>query len=162
MVHDGRVALLTLVAELGAEVDRIDRAVQACIDADRLLAEPDVHVVTMYGAAALLESFYTGVEKALRRVAAWSGSVPRGEAWHRDLLEASRLDIPGVRPAVLSLESAAQLERYLTFRHRFRNLYVFDLDVAQLRPLLAAVPETWRGVRGDLLGFARRLESWVQ
>ena len=58
------------------------------------------------------------------------------------------LDIPSVRPAVLATGSAAHLERFLSFRHRFRNLYVFDLDGAQLRPLLETVPPAWAMVRG--------------
>ena len=96
----------------------------------------------------------TGVEKALRRIAAWSGSMPKGESWHRELLESMTLDVPTLRPAALTRESAAGLERYLTFRHRFRNLYFWDLDPTQLTPLLEGLPDAWTSARTDLAHFA--------
>jgi len=56
------------------------------------------------------------------------------------LLDHMLLDVPGVRPPVLSEQTVRQLERFLAFRHRFRNLYLFDLDP----DLLARCSDRWR------------------
>jgi len=36
-------------------------------------------------------------------------------------LEASELDVPKIRPAVLGTDAIKVLDPYLSFRHRFRN-----------------------------------------
>jgi hypothetical protein len=64
------------------------------------------------------------------------------------------LSLPGVRPPVLRAESARAAERYLDFRHKFRNLYFFDLDWALLEPLLRDLPGVFHLVREDLEAFA--------
>jgi hypothetical protein len=69
------------------------------------------------------------VEKALSRVARQFGSLPRGDAWRRDLLHAMALEVLELLPRVLSRNAASRLEPFLAFRHRVRNLYLFSLDV---------------------------------
>lgn len=152
-----RLRLLALVAELGDEVDRVTRTVDEITAAGAVLdAAPDDRLA-LYGSAALLETFYTGVEKALQRVARHFEGLPVGDSWHRELLATMALDIPGVRPAVLQRGTAAELDRFLSFRHRFRNLYLFDLETSPVRALLGAAPRTWSMARADLVGFAATL-----
>jgi hypothetical protein len=68
-------------------------------------------------------------------------------------------DRPGVRPRVLLPETAADLDEYLAFRHRYRNLYMFDLRWEPMRTLLERAPEVWARVRADLLTFVEALEQ---
>ena len=51
------------------------------------------------------------------------------------------------------------LEPYLAFRHRFRNLYLFDLDVRLVLPLLADAPAAWSAASADLTAFAAHLAA---
>lgn len=150
--------LRLLAAELRDESTRIARTVCELEEAAALVAAPDATRMYLYAAAALLETYYTGIEKALSRIATVTGTMPVGQGWHRQLLRDSMLDLPGVRPAVLSAPTATVLERFLGFRHRFRNLYLFDLDRELILPLLRDAPAVWRQVRGDLGVFGEAME----
>ena len=115
----------------------------------------------MYGAAALLESFYTGMEKALRRIATSLGGMPQGEGWHRDLLASMTLALDGIRPAVLTAATAAAIDPYLAFRHRFRDLYVFALERAPMLTLLSRATAAQQAFDTDVRAFVAELRRWV-
>lgn len=155
--------LRRLAAELEQEVERIDRTVTEAQRAQTKLEtrdENNVERLFVYGAAALLDTFYSGVEKTLARIApTLNGGVPEGPAWHRRLLENMTLAIKDVRPAVLRLETARQLDPFLAFRHRFRNLYLFDLEGEPILALLDDLASTWSNVRADLMDFAAILRN---
>jgi hypothetical protein len=109
----------------------------------------------------MLASFYTGMEKALRRIAVTLGGMPAGEGWHRDLLTSMTLSIEGLRPAVLGAEAARAIDPYLAFRHRFRNLYVFDLERAPMSTLLAGGAAAYALFERDVRAFIARLKDWI-
>jgi hypothetical protein len=122
MGADAGSRLRLLAAELRAELPRIDRTVAELAEARERIAEPDAQRLFLDAAAALLETVYTGVEQALARIATTTTGVPAGNAWHRQLLEQATLDLPKVRPAILSSATARRLDGDPAFRHRFRNL----------------------------------------
>lgn len=159
MAADSAAKLRLLAAELRAEQRRLALTVAELSAAVDAIGRPDSTRLQLYGAAALLETFYSGVEKALMRIAAAIGSPPEGAAWHRQLLVDSTLDLPQIRPAVLSEPAARLLEPYLAFRHRFRNLYLFDLDPGLVLPLLTDAPAAWAAVATDLGRFAAHLDA---
>lgn len=92
--------------------------------------------------AAMLHSFYTGIENIFKRVTiALDDEVLRGEAWHRELLQ--RMTRPGSnRPRLLTTELHDALLDYLRFRHVFRSAYSFDLDWQKMAPLVLRVEQT--------------------
>jgi hypothetical protein len=149
--------LLRLAAELRSELEYIDRTVS---DAQPLLLSVPGERITLYASAALLDTFYTRVEKAFRRIAAELGGLPEGHGWQRALLENMALDIPEVRPAVLSVPTVKALSRFLSFRHRFRNLYLVELEPAPLATLVQELAPSWSSARAEIenfLGFLGRL-----
>lgn len=158
MAVDSASRLRLLAAEVRAELARCERTATEIEPARRTITEPGHPRLALYGAAALLETFYTGVEKALTRIAIAMGGVPEGASWHRRLLDDATLDLPKLRPPVLSESTARMLEPYLAFRHRFRNLYLFDLDAGLVAPLLADLPTAWEATAGDLAGFAAEID----
>ena len=94
--------------------------------------------------AAMLHSFYTGIENIFKRVTVEVDSERvQGDAWHRELL--LRMKLPGAhRPSLLSSELHDALLEYLRFRHVFRHAYSFDLDWQKMSPLVLNVEETLR------------------
>ena len=143
--------LLRLAAELRSELGSIDRTVS---DAQPLLSAPGERI-TIYASAALLDTFYTRAEKAFRRIETELAGVPEGPDAERTLLENMALEIPEVRPAVLSLGTVKTLSRFLGFRHRFRNL--FELEPGHLATLLQELGPSWSSARAELEGFASSL-----
>ncbi|MCX5677463.1 MAG: hypothetical protein NTX87_20980 [Planctomycetota bacterium] len=108
--------------------------------------------------AAMLHSFYTGVENILKRVAiASDGGLPDGQNWHRDLL--ASMAQPGAhRPAALSQATRLALRPYLSFRHVFRQGYGFDLQWDKMAGLVRGCEETWRLVQRELAELMAALD----
>ncbi len=159
MATDSAARLRLLAAEVRAELVRCERTAAEVAEARIAVANRDCPRLTLYGAAALLETLYTGVEKTLSRIALAMGGVPEGGAWHRRLLDDATLDLPKLRPPVLAESTVRLLEPFLAFRHRFRNLYLFDLDASLISPLLTDAAPAWRAAAADLSGFAARIEA---
>jgi hypothetical protein len=70
-----------------------------------------------------------------------------------------RTDKPGVRPAVISEETAEHLDAFRRFRHLVRNVYTFNLIPARMAPLLDVLPELWHQLRQELLAFSEFLAA---
>jgi hypothetical protein len=153
--------LRLLAAEIRNELARIQITVEEIELARKVLAKESSRL-EIYGTAALLETFYTGLEKAFFRISRHFGMAPTGTAWHRDLLDSMAIDIPKVRPSVLAEETAQRLEEYLSFRHRFRNLYLFELDINLLYPLVERVSVASSLADSDLKKFIGILEAMAE
>lgn len=112
------------------------------------------------GIGAIVHDWYTGAEHIFEKVALeLDGGVPNGSGWHRELLEAMALDLPGLRPPVISRPTLKLLEEVLRFRHLFRNVYGFELDWERLKPLVARVPACWAAFAGDVNAFLAFLDA---
>jgi hypothetical protein len=100
--------------------------------------------------AALLHSFYTGIENVFKRVAVeLDNSVPGGASWHRELLDAMARP-NNTRAAVVSSELHERLKEYLKFRHVFRQAYSFQLRWEKLSALVLNRENTLRLLENDL------------
>jgi hypothetical protein len=95
---------------------------------------------TLRAGGSILHDFYTGIEKIFEDIAKEvDRRVPDGEGWHSELLHQMTLDIPGLRPSVLSASTEKRLREYLGFRHLFRKRYGFELDWIKMKRLLLIV-----------------------
>ena len=86
-------------------------------------------------------------------------SVPEGGEWHRELLRQMGIEIPGVRPPVLSADVVSALDEYMRFRHVVRNVYTFVFDPERIRSLVGRLQPAFEKVRADMLAFADFLEG---
>jgi hypothetical protein len=112
------------------------------------------------GVALNLHGFYTRIEHIFEDIARTiETSLPSGSGWHIDLLTQMSAEIETVRPAVIKRETRNCLDEYRGFRHVVRNVYAFNLRSARLNELIQDLPECFTAVSGDLLDFARFLES---
>jgi len=108
--------------------------------------------VELSALAAMLHSFYNGIENIFKRIAELDGQSPRGQAWHRELLDL--MAEPGkARPAVISESLVERLDSYLDFRHFFRHSYVFDLRWDGMEVLVLGCEETLKLLEDELDRF---------
>jgi len=113
--------------------------------------EPSVDEVPAL--AAILHSFYSGVERLLKRVAVEvDGAAPRGEFWHTELLESMAKASPK-RPAVLTETLGETLQEYMDFRHVFRHAYTVELRWRKMAPLALTMQATLERVEHELSAF---------
>ena len=103
--------------------------------------------------AAMLHSFYTGIENIFKRTTLELGDpMPGGESWHKDLLD-GMTEVTGNRKPVLSPGLRGRLKEYMEFRHVFRHAYTFDLRWDRMKTLVLGCEETLQLVEGDLDRF---------
>jgi hypothetical protein len=100
--------------------------------------------------AEILGNYYTCLETMFLRISQYfENSLPRGQ-WHKELLHKMSLEIPRLRPRLLSDESAAELDELLRFRH-FRRYYLeFDYDWHRLRFVEEAFVRVRFRLQGEL------------
>ncbi|MFM7384146.1 MAG: hypothetical protein ACKO1W_14010 [Microcystaceae cyanobacterium] len=82
--------------------------------------------------AEILCNSYTCIETILFRISRAFENHLDSEGWHKQLLRKMRLEIPGIRKAVLSHESYALLDELRRFRHFKRYYYEFEYDWLRL------------------------------
>jgi len=103
--------------------------------------------------AMRLPVFYTGLENIFKRIAQEIDlNEPQGQNWHTDLLEQMSTSRP-LRPSVISEQTAAALTGILKFRHRFRNIYVFELELEKIIENAQEVCDIFDGLSTELNVF---------
>jgi predicted nucleotidyltransferase len=131
-----------LKVQIQEELAGMERVVQA---AERFLAAgpEQPSELELAGLGKYVHDFYSGAERIWERISvALEEGLPRGERWHVELLEQMQREVEGRRPAVVDPALAAQLLKYLGFRHRFRHIYGEELEWDKLRPLVEGLAET--------------------
>jgi hypothetical protein len=124
MTRAGAMLSARIVAELkelSALVERIEQGWERS-----KLKNDDYY---LDGVALNLHGFYSGLEHIFEKIASTiEGTVPSAANWHQELLNQMSIEIPGVRPAVISSELKDLLEDYRGFRHVVRNVYTYHLN----------------------------------
>jgi hypothetical protein len=107
-----------------------------------------------------LHSFYSGIERIFERIAVTvDNSLPSGANWHQELLNQMVLEIPGIRPAVLSSSVKEQLEEFRGFRHIVRNVYSYRFNPEKINSLVAGIGSLFTVFRVELTSFAEFLKN---
>jgi hypothetical protein len=108
---------------------------------------------------AFLHSLYTGMENLFRRVVIeLGGSLPRGEAWHRRLLQ-EMMEPTSERLPLLSTELGDQLKPYLQFRHVFRQAYSFQLQWEKMAPLVLNSELLFTRICAEIAAFSTKMNE---
>jgi len=161
--------LLILEARLKEEKDNLER-LKKTLQAKGFWATGQQEIslrqadeFTLRALASVLLDYYTGIENIFEEIAkVIDGSLPSGQEWHKDLLRQMKLDINGIRPAVITRETFTSLDEYRKFRHLVRNIYDFNLLPERLEPLLARLPEIERGLANESDGFIKQMYEIIR
>jgi hypothetical protein len=152
---------VVLAGRIRKELDDLERLVsranRAMNTAKKNPQDTDLYVDS---ASLNLHDVYSGFERVFKQVAATvDGNVPASAEWHRELLEQMGLDLPKVRPPVLTSNSIQRLDEYLRFRHVVRNVYTFSFDPERIGRLVKELEMVFDQIRQELLVFANFLEK---
>lgn len=86
-------------------------ATRASTGWERYLSQHDDYFLD--GVALNLHGFYSGLERIFEKIASLvDENTPAGTNWHQELLRQMSLEIPEVRPAVISDRLREKLEEY--------------------------------------------------
>jgi hypothetical protein len=144
--------ILNEISSLGLVVARVESAWKA--------AAANNDEFYFDSVALNIHSFYSGLERIFEKISsAVDGSLPQGINWHQELLNQMALEIPNVRPAVISENTRKQLDTYRGFRHVVRNLYTYHISPDKMKPLAKGIRRVFKQVEKELTAFSRFIQS---
>jgi len=80
-----------------------------------------------------VQQLYTAMEDIFKQVAkVFENHIEDPARYHRELLKRMNVHVVDIRPAVISDESMAFLDRLRRFRHFIRHAYSFEFDPDEL------------------------------
>ncbi|MBM4275656.1 MAG: hypothetical protein FJ128_07130 [Deltaproteobacteria bacterium] len=146
--------LAILSAYLASQVKTMERLLTEIKATEPVTREKSSHL------GYLLHNLYSAMEDLFKAVArAFENRVEDPGRYHRELLKRMTLDIPGIRPALLSPRSHTLIDELRGFRHVFRHAYDYELDADKLVNLKGKVMEHWHIVTSDLDQFQDVLQE---
>ena len=104
-----------------------------------------------------LHNLYGAIEQLFEEVARSFENRIETTGYHADLIRRMQLDIPGIRPALLSERTASDLDELRRFRHRFRHAYAVELDAEKVASLANKTLKIREDFARDLDRFLARL-----
>lgn len=123
-------------------------------------ALPQGDTFMLRAAGSILHDFYVAVENIFEIVAREIDEIlPTDQTWHRKLLLQMVLEIPDVRPPLISKETASKLDEFRAFRHVFRNVYGFNLSADRIVDLLNKLPHTADCLEKEVYDFIKTMKD---
>lgn len=151
-MDSGRLALLQ--AEISGQLGLIDE-IYARIEERQKSDSP-------YRAEALayqLHNLYCALEDLFQIVArAFENEIVDRAHYHSELLKRMTLRIEGVRPALLSEDTARLLDSLPSFRHFIRHAYVYEIDPRRVALVLEDALALRQRYHDEIQAFLRSLK----
>jgi len=134
-------------AKIEHETGQIDELLAGYMPLLELVSTRSPDLTEITAIAAVLHSFYNGIENIFGIVAKEiDQEFPAGNNWHRTLLE-QMAQSSRFRKPLINEKDRSSLLQYLSFRHFFRHAYSFHLDWEQMAPLVNQINSVWTGIR---------------
>lgn len=113
--------------------------------------------------AYYLHNLYSAVEDLFEEVAStFENRVEDATAYHRELLQRMSIEVPTVRPRLLSSHSRAVLDELRAFRHVFRHSYSYSIDPDRIARLQRKTLADWATVEQDISRFEEFLKEQLE
>ncbi len=143
---------------LAQELTFIERAAQhsadLVVESTRKITPQNVPEEMVSHIALNALHFYVCVEDALSRIArVVDHSLPTGEQSHISLLRQMAVELPDVRPPVISEETFYHLDQMRSFRHRLVHAYQERLEWRKMADVTGSIPDCMAALHQDLERF---------
>ena len=100
-----------------------------------------------------LHNLYGAFEQLFEEIARFFENQIDEARYHADMIRRMQLEIQGIRPALLSAETASDIDELRRFRHLFRHAYAADLDPDKVANLAAKAVRIQRDFARDFERF---------
>ena len=149
---------LTLGSHIREELSEIRRSIQRAKQAWSLALNEDDSLY-LDSVALNLHDFYNGLERIFERIAENIDEIkPEGLNWHQEILRQMAMEIPKVRPAVISQDLREELDKYRAFRHIVRNIYAHNFRIDKIKDLIGNIDKILDKLEENLQIFCEFLE----
>jgi hypothetical protein len=145
-----------LKSDIQAEMAAIERIFENLPAETSTLTDNKEAIVVGY----YLHNLYNAFEQIFRLVAeTFENHIPDTSRWHSLLLDRMGREIEGIRPRLLSDSAVDALDELRRFRHLFRHLYRYDLEVEGVQKALKQAHRLHTIYRQELGDFIAFLDS---
>jgi len=111
----------------------------------------------------LLHNLYCAIEDLFQEIAkTFENRIEDVSKYHRELLKRMQLNMPGIRPRLLSKESYLFLDELRGFRHVFRHSYDYELASDRVKDLKHKTLTNWGHIERDLNVFMDFLQQAIK
>jgi len=125
-------------------------------------AQPSDRVKTNH-LGYLLHNLYCAIEDLFQEIAkTFENRIEDLSRYHRELLKRMQLNMPGIRPRVLTKESYIVLDELRGFRHIFRHSYDYKLSPDRVKDLKQKLLTNWGIIGRDLKVFVDFLQKAIK
>ena len=153
-----RIALF--VSELDLQVGELESIYHKLASKKQLLEKPEPRSEDVESAGYWLHNLYNAFEDLFQMVAEfWENEINQNGSGHKNLLRRMRLEIQGLRPALISDKAFQHLDELRGFRHVFRHAYSHGLDEERVRMLLTRALHHQVQLLQELHSFRSRIEE---
>jgi hypothetical protein len=151
--------MLAPFLDVQIELDRIQKECEKLRRSNELfLAETNAETKEAYGSmmALVLHGVYAGIERVLRDIVRYfDGQLPVGSDWHAKLLVRACNPNPGVREAVISEGTAAELGNLRSFSRLVESIYQSSLDFNRVSSMSERALNVVPAVINEIEGFTQ-------
>lgn len=149
-----------VIEDLESEIKRIEKLIENYAPLLKRVKTEKPDFIELGSLAMLLHSFYNGLENVFTRIAKEiDGKMPKGEAWHSQLLEQMTKPIGKRKQVVLSDNTCRDLEEYLGFRHFSRHAYAFDLEWQLMKDLVNRIEDVKERTLDEIKSFISQIKE---
>lgn len=152
-----------LIADIDADMSLIKKEIESIkrkllrLKKEKDPENIDSHVKAVAGS---LHSIYSGYENIIERIVrSIDGDIPCGKDYHLMLLKRALNTIEGVRPSIISIETFRLLDELRTYRHKFRNIYLYLLSAKRITELAHTGLDSFQYFEKDINAFKKFLTS---
>lgn len=113
-----------------------------------------------YVFALKVQQFYTAFEDLFKQIAkAFENHITDLSFYHKELLLRLNMEIPNIRPRLLTEESFLLLDKIRAFRHFIRHAYDCELLESELRDIQNKLKVNYKFLEKDSLEFRGFVEK---
>lgn len=151
-----------LIVDIKDDLDSIRKIAGSIKEIAQVLENKkgSVRASDLMACAGYLHHYYTGIESVFERISrAFDGGLTSGGDYHRELLRSMTLEIPDIRPSIISRDLAEELDEYRRFRHMFRHSYGSELRWRKMEPLAKGIDSMTKVLMEKLFEFVQFVEK---
>jgi uncharacterized protein YutE (UPF0331/DUF86 family) len=149
-------AIAVLLGYLKNQQELIGMMVEGINALDTTTEERTIHL------GYLLHNLYCAFEDLFQEIAkTFENRIDDPAKYHRQLLRRMLIEVPKMRPGVLSQDSFRMLDELRGFRHIFRHSYTYRLSPEKVAVLKRSLLDSWKNIEKDLGEFESFLQEHI-
>ena len=157
-----RVQYKRLVVDIKDDLDSVQKIVGYIKEITQVLESEkgSVRGADLMACAGYLHHYYTCIESVFERISrAFDGGLIAGGDYYRELLRSMTIEIPDIRPSIISRDLAEELDEYRRFRHMFRHAYGSELRWRKMEPLAKGIDSITKVLMARIFEFMHFIEK---